>query len=191
MYKIQGDLDSKEIIIAIPALGERKEMFFPLVEKMREYKWFLFDLPGSNKIVLEDYSIDSFCDYIQSILKLHNIDKAIFLGNSLGAWVIQDFANKFPLYIQSLILLDGGHYFLGEREKYKEVELLSSVKDFQDIKDAIRELTISMPNLKVEAYTNFERYFQDNYILQDDGYSHHFNDVAYNVLAKDLLSIDY
>ena len=49
MYAFYGNTDSKEIIVAIPALGERKEMFHPLANQMKEYNWLVFDLPGSNK----------------------------------------------------------------------------------------------------------------------------------------------
>lgn len=192
MYAFYGNTDSKETIVAIPALGERKEMFQPLANQLKEYNWLVFDLPGSNKQKLDDYSIPSFCQYIQQTLELLNIRKAHFLGNSLGAWVIQAFTSIYPEYVRSLALLDGGHYFLGERnEPYEDVELPSSIENFEDIKEAIKELTYSMPNLENQAYINFETYFLNNYIKQGDFYAHHCNEVAYNSLSKEISSINY
>lgn len=192
MYAFCGNTNSKEIIIAIPALGERKEMFQPLANEMNKYKWLVFDLPGSNKQPLNDYSIPSFCEYIKQTLELLNIHKAHFLGNSLGAWVIQAFTSKYPEYVRSLALLDGGHYFLGERnESHENVELPSTIENFEDIKEAIKELTYSMPDLENQAYTNFETYFLNNYIKQGDFYAHHCSEVAYNFLSEEISSINY
>lgn len=192
MYAFYGNTDSKEVIVAIPALGERKEMFQPLANQMKEYSWLVFDLPGSNKQQLNDYSIPNFCEYIKQTLELLNIHKAHFLGNSLGAWVIQAFTSNYPEYVSSLALLDGGHYFLGERnESYEDVELSSAIENFEDIKEAVKELTYSMPNLNNQDYTNFENYFLNNYIKQGNFYTHHCNELAYNFLSKEIISIDY
>lgn len=192
MYAFYGNTDSKEIIVAIPALGERKEIFQPLAAQMNAYNWLVFDLPGSNKQQLKDYSIPSFCEYIRQTLEVLNIHKAHFLGHSLGAWVVQSFTSNYPKYVRSLALLDGGHYFLGERnEPHEDVELPSEIENFEDIKDAIKELTYSMPNLENQAYTIFETYFFNNYIKQGNLYAHHFNEIAYNALSKEIISIDY
>lgn len=192
MYAFYGNTGSKEVIVAIPALGERKEMFQVLANQMKEYNWLVFDLPGSNKQQLNDYSISCFCEYIKQILEALNIHKAHFVGNSLGAWVIQAFTSSYPQYVSSLALLDGGHYFLGERnEQYEDVELPSAIENFEDIEEAIKELTYSMPNLENQAYTNFETYFLNNYIKQENFYAHHCNEVAYNFLSKEIISIDY
>ena len=192
MYALYGNKESKDIIIAIPALGERKEMFQPLATHMKEYRWLVFDLPGSNKQQLNDYSIPSFCEYIKQTLEALHIQKAHFMGNSLGAWVIQAFTASYPQYVRSLALLDGGHYFLSDRnEVHEDVELPSTIENFEDIKEAVKELTYSMPNLDDQAYIRFESYFLNNYIKQGDFYAHHCNEVAYNSLSKEISSINY
>lgn len=192
MYEIFVNNKSEDVIIAVPALGERKEMFKPLADKMESYMWLVFDLPGSNKEESNDYSISTFCNYIEKIIKINNVEKAHFIGSSLGAWIIQAFANKYPEYVKSLVLLDGGHYFLGDRgDKFEEVELLSSVEDFEEIRVAIQELTFSMPNLESESYQYFEQYFLDNYIKQGDFYTHHYNNVAYNHLSREISFVDF
>jgi hypothetical protein len=42
MYEIYGDKTAKQTIIAIPALGERKEMFIPLAIKIPNFQIFIF-----------------------------------------------------------------------------------------------------------------------------------------------------
>lgn len=192
MYAIYGSAESIDVIIAIPALGERKEMFQPLADQMNNYKWIVFDLPGSNKQVLETYSIKSLCNEIKLTLDSLHIKRAHFIGSSLGAWAIQAYTALYPEHVRSLTLLDGGHYFLGERyEIHEDVELPSAIENFEDIRLAVKDLTYSMPNLEEQAYTNFENYFLNNYIKQENGYAHHCNEKAYNTLSEEITSVDY
>lgn len=192
MFESYGREDAEEVIIAIPALGERKEMFLPLANKMDTYHWLVFDLPGSNQQQLDDYSIPTFCTYIKQTIDRLQITNVHFLGSSIGAWIIQAFTAKYPEYVRSLALLDGGHYFLGDRnEPYEDVELAAGIECFEDIEEAIKQLTYSMPNLEEQAYSNFENYFLNNYTKQGEFYAHHCNEVAYNSLSKESSSINY
>ena len=79
MYLIYGAESSKHTIVAIPALGERKEMYEPLAKLMPNYKWIVFDLPGSHQQIVEDASILSFCEYMITTLQELNVMKAHFL----------------------------------------------------------------------------------------------------------------
>lgn len=192
MYSIYGNPNGQTIFVAIPALGERKEMFYPLASTLSEYKWIAFDLPGSNKQKLEDYSFKSFCTYIFETLNSLNINKAHFIGNSIGAWMIQAFTTMYPEKVASLTLLDGGHYFLGEREdNFEYTELASGIEHLSDIKEAVHQLVHSFPNLEEENYTHFEQYMVNNYIQLDDGYAHHCDEIAYNALSKEVTTHNY
>lgn len=192
MWTIYGNKTSTTTIVAIPALGERKEMFIPLANDMNDVKWIVFDLPGSQKQQLTDYSIPTFCQLIYEVLVEQQINQAHFIGSSLGAWAIQVFAELFPQKVQSLTLLDGGHYFLGERgEAHEDVELAANIESFDDIAAAIHELTYSMPNIEKAAYEHFEQYFLGNYILHNDLYAHHCDEIAYNALSKELSTKNY
>jgi hypothetical protein len=94
--------------------------------------------------------------------------------------------------VQSLTLLDGGFYFLGERQEvHEDVELPTEIENFEEIKVAVHELTYSIPNLTKESYENFERYFLNNYIKIGSFYRHHCNEIAYNALAKELVTTNY
>lgn len=192
MYTFYGNKSSQNVIIAIPALGERKEMFAPLANQLDEYKWLVFDSPGSHQQNRKDYSIPAFCTYIQETLEALQISRAHFVGSSLGAWIIQAFTKRYPQYVHSLALLDGGHYFLGERGEVHEDAVISSpIEDFKDIEAAIHELTYSMPQLEQDGYDQFKAYFLHNYPKQGDSYRHHCNETAYNALAKELITVNH
>lgn len=192
MVLVLGNLMSKEVVVAIPALGERKEMFIPLAQSLKQYKWLILDLPGTNQEELNDYSIALFCQKIERVLAEHTIEQAHFIGSSIGAWIIQAYAAYKPSAIRSLALLDGGHYFLGEQSStYEEVVLPSMIKDFEDIEVAVQELTDSMPDLEEFCYENFEQYFLGNYIEVDGYYKHHCQNVAYNQLSKEVEEKNY
>lgn len=167
-------------------------MFAPLANEMKHYKWIVFDLPGSNQAHAEDYSIPNFCAYIKETLDELSIKKAHFVGNSIGAWIIQAFTASKPQYVRSLSLLDGGHYFLGERnEAHEDVALPRGIVKIEDIQKAVNELTYAMPQLLKQAYEQFESYMLANYIELPDGYAHHFHNEAYNALAKEIETVDY
>ena len=191
MYTIYGSETSEHTIVAIPALGERKEMYESLAKLMPDYKWIVFDLPGSQQQLVADASISTFCAYIKTTLSEQNIEKAHFIGNSLGAWIIQAFAAKYKDFILTLTLLDGGHYFLGEIQEHQDETLLHGVENWEDIKIAVHDFVTSIPNLQAYGYEQFEAYMQNNYVKLPDGYAHHFNEKHYNELSKELVTNNY
>lgn len=71
------------------------------------------------------------------------------------------------------------------------MELPSAIENFDDIRNAVKELTYSMPNLESQAYINFENYFLNNYMKQGDFYAHHCCEAAYNSLSKEISSTNY
>ena len=191
MYAILGNETSEHTIVAIPALGERKEMYEPLAKLMPYYKWIVFDLPGSQQQLVADASISTFCACIKTTLSEQNIEKAHFIGNSLGAWIIQAFAAKYKDFILTLTLLDGGHYFLGELQEHQDETLLRGVENWEDIKNAVHDFVTSIPNLQAYSYEQFENYMQNNYIKLTDGYAHHYHEQHYNELSKELVTNNY
>ena len=191
MYSIYGAESSKHTIVAIPALGERKEMYEQLAKLMPSYKWIVFDLPGSHQQIVEDASVLSFCEYMKTTLQELNVMKAHFIGNSLGAWIIQAFATKYEHFVATLTLLDGGHYFLGERHEHEDETLLRGIENWEDIKNAIHEFVVSIPHLQTYSYEQFESYMLGNYMKLPDGYAHHFNEFHYNELAKELTTNNF
>jgi pimeloyl-ACP methyl ester carboxylesterase len=190
-YKLYGDKDIDKTIIALPALGERKETYEFLSRYLKEYKIIAIDLPGHNLIEQEDYSISTFIIEIRSIMKELGISTAHFIGNSIGAWIIQAFYSEYPDCVESLTLLDGGYYFLGEREDFDEEIQLPIIDNLKDLEEAIRETTNSMEGLTEEVRDNFNSYLMGNFVLKDNVYKHHSNEEALNSLSKEISRTDF
>lgn len=190
-YKTYGAKDSNEIIIALPALGERKEMYEYLGRYLEGFKIIAIDLPGHNQINQVDNSITSFIYEIEGILKELEISSAHFIGNSIGGWIIQAFYSKFPSYVESLTLLDGGYYFLGERDDFDAEIQLPIIDSLEDLESAVNETVSHMDGLKEEEQSNFSSYMLNNFVLKEHLYIHHSNEEALNALSKEIAETDY
>jgi pimeloyl-ACP methyl ester carboxylesterase len=75
----------------------------------KEYKVIALDLIGHGKSTAakKNDGIDRTSDYINQLLDFEAIDKAHLVGISIGAVLIQDFANKFPDRVASLCCIGG------------------------------------------------------------------------------------
>lgn len=190
-FKVYGSKDSDKTIIALPALGERKEMFEFLSRYLKEYKMIAIDLPGHNQVEQVGYSIYSFVLEIENILKELKISSAHFIGNSIGGWIIQAFYSEFPSYVESLTLLDGGYYFLGERDEVEEDIQLPVIERLEDLENAVSETTDAMESLTKEERRNFQSYLLSNFVLKEGLYIHHSNEKALNTLSNEVTTKDY
>ncbi|MGE8033709.1 alpha/beta fold hydrolase [Lysinibacillus sp. NPDC093692] len=176
---------NEEVIIAIPALGERKEMFAALASALPEAYIVAIDLPGHNGRLDSDFSFQTFINTIKEIMEHLNITKAHFLGNSIGAWIIQKFYTNYPDSVQSLILLDGGYYFIGEYQLDDEAEIqLPIIERLEDLQEAITEEVSNMINLSAENKEYLYNYFFHNFVEKNNIFYHHSNVKALNDLSK-------
>ncbi len=190
-FKVYGETDTDEVIIAIPALGERKEMFEFLSRYLLNSKVVAIDLPGHNNVQQGEYSINSFLIEIEVIMKELKISSAHFIGNSIGAWIIQAFYLKYPLHVKSLTLLDGGFYFIDSNEINEEEVTLPVVERLEDIENAIKETVESMNDLECEDRIHFTSYLKENFVIDKGLYVHHSDEKAINLLSKEVDIKDY
>lgn len=193
LYEIYGNLESEQVIVALPALGERKEMYKELANQLKEYKMIAFDLPGHNQAVQDDYSIATYIEFIKKTLDELEVSSAHFIGNSIGGWIIQEMYSVYPEKVSSLLLLDGGFYFLGDREDMDSDEeiQLPIVEKFEDLQAAINEMVYEMEGLSVNTYSNLNSYMLGNFVLKNDVYMHHSNEEALNSLNQEILHHNY
>lgn len=74
-----------------------------------KYQVLLVDLPGfglTGPSKTGEYTMESYCTFVHTILQKKNISKAILGGNSLGGAVAWNYALLFPEEVQALILVD-------------------------------------------------------------------------------------
>lgn len=185
IYEIYGVRKSDVTILAIPALGERKEFYLPLAKQLKDYRWIVCELPGHNGYQTKDISINCYLDNLKELLDTLEAEKVHLVGTSIGATIIQAFYQKYSDVVHSLFLLDGGYYFLGERQGTEEKMTLQKIENFEEIKEAVHEFIYSIEGLKQQ------RYFLENYIKAAGYYRHHCDIDSYNALSREVDSIDY
>ncbi|MGE7689053.1 alpha/beta fold hydrolase [Lysinibacillus sp. NPDC097214] len=183
---------NKEVIIAIPALGERKEMYAALASTLPEADIVAIDLPGHNGQLDSDFSFQSYNKAIKEIMEYLKITKAHFLGNSIGAWIIQNFYTNYPDSVKSLILLDGGYYFIGEYQPDDKAEIQLPIIDrLEDLQEAINEEVSNMVNVSTENQEYLYNYFLRNFVEKNNIFYHHSNVKALNDLSKAIEKNNY
>ncbi|UNT54306.1 alpha/beta hydrolase [Lysinibacillus capsici] len=189
-YEIFGDIKSDCIILALPPLGERKEFYIPLATNLNRFKWILCDLPGHNNNT--NYtSINEYVDALERLIVQLGINKIHLVGSSIGAIIIQLFYRKYKKNVKSLFLLDGGYYFLGDRNLAVEKMKLEKIRDYNDIIEAVHKFTYSIDELRNNNYKQFEDYFIQNYIKVNDYYKHHCDVQTYNMLSEEVIKTNY
>ncbi|TWT07705.1 alpha/beta hydrolase [Planococcus sp. CPCC 101016] len=179
------------VIVAIPALGERKEIFEALAINLHEFRLIAIDLPGHGQYSSEDLSIANYLTEINKLLNQLSISTAHFVGNSIGAWIIQAYSHLFPKSVLSLSLMDGGYYFPGDYKESEEEIELPIVEQIEDLHAAIKEQVNSMDKLSFSNKKRIENYFLQNFLLKDGVYMHHSSELAVNSLSKAIVETNY
>ena len=185
-YEIYGDVESKVTILSIPALGERKEFYLPLAKQLSSFRWIVCELPGHNGYDTKGISINSYIHNLKNLLDSLDVINVHLVGTSIGATIIQAFYQQYTEVVQSLFLLDGGYYFLGERQGLQEEMTVQKIDNFEDIKEVVHKFTYSIEGLQPQNYEQFEHYFLGNYIMDTGYYRHHCDSDSYNALSKEV-----
>lgn len=186
-FTIYNEQELENILIALPALGERKEVYKKLAERLPDFKIISFDLPGHNGYMPKDFTIRNFTSNLHKQLKELDIKKAHFMGNSIGAWIIQHYYKMYPSDVISLWLLDGGHFF--EEKLETEMIVLPVTERLEDITETVETLANELSDPTDASF--FKNYFNRNFIFQDNLYKHHANENIVNALAKELDTNNY
>lgn len=105
-YWINDDSKEKSAIIFIhPAFGNHT-CFDKQLDYFKDYKIITIDLIGHGKSIGKG-SIEGTSLYIKQIMEAEKVSKINLVGISIGAVLIQDFANKYPNMVLSLTCIGG------------------------------------------------------------------------------------
>jgi len=108
------DMGSGPVVVLLHGLGSRKEDWLPVLEPMaQKFRLLVPDQIGfgrSDKPLL-DYSIQTYVDFLNEFLRQLKVEKASFVGESLGGWIaglyvaeIGGGAHLIP--VEKLVLVD-------------------------------------------------------------------------------------
>ncbi|ALX47729.1 alpha/beta hydrolase [Lentibacillus amyloliquefaciens] len=101
-----------EKLIFLPAAGFSGNEGLNVARYLQDdFETHMVDLPGLGQGMGIQGRITSLkmANWLKEYLDQKNIDKASFIGHSLGGGVLLAFANHYPEKIKSLVLLDQGH----------------------------------------------------------------------------------
>jgi pimeloyl-ACP methyl ester carboxylesterase len=106
-YKIYGD-ENKFPLICVHGFGSKKETWIAQVgELSKKFKVIIFDLRSAGKSdrPKEPYGMDVLADDIAGLMDFLKIEKAHFMGFSLGGMIAQHFVLTYPERVEKLILI--------------------------------------------------------------------------------------
>jgi 3-oxoadipate enol-lactonase len=100
------DDDEGEPVVCVHGLGGSSNTFTPLLPALARHRTIRIDLPGSGRSQSAEgaLSIARFVDSVQSVCARLNINRAHFVGHSLGTIVCQHLAVAAPKLVRSLAL---------------------------------------------------------------------------------------
>lgn len=115
-------------ILMLHGLGDDADTWRHLVEPLSAYARLVVpDLPGFGRSEKPDidYTIPFLCDTAIELLDTLDIEKAIVIGNSLGAIIAQKMALDHPDRIASLVLVDGMLFASDQRLSPHNLQMLT------------------------------------------------------------------
>jgi alpha/beta hydrolase len=104
-YWINNEEKQNAIIFIHPAFTNHT-CFDSQLEYFKDFKIILLDLIGHGKSIGKG-KLEDTAEYIKQIMEVEKIIKINLVGISIGAIIVQDFANKYPELVLSLICVGG------------------------------------------------------------------------------------
>jgi pimeloyl-ACP methyl ester carboxylesterase len=108
--KIYGQ-ENSEWMILVHGAGGSTRMWHPQIKELKKhFKLFVYDLRGHgltgqmNEHDLDEYTEELIVEDLHQLMDENHIDKAHFLGISLGTGIIQHFCMRYPKRMISMIL---------------------------------------------------------------------------------------
>ena len=108
------DVGSGPVVVLVHGLGSKKEDWLPVIAPLsQKYRLLVPDQIGfgrSDKPLI-DYSIQTYVDFLNELLRQLNVERASLVGESLGGWICGLYAAEFSLGahmipVEKLVLVD-------------------------------------------------------------------------------------
>lgn len=155
-YKILGEKNKRTIVMLEPFSSSMNSWDDSLVMNLlQNFRLIFIDYPGigqSKFISNNNPDISELATAVKNVLKNEKIKSANILGYSLGGFVAQQFAIKYPDMVDSLILIstDAGGSDAIKPQSYVIDALFNPLPDLE--KQGERVMKVLFPANKVDNY---------------------------------------
>ncbi|MFV0318093.1 MAG: alpha/beta fold hydrolase [Microthrixaceae bacterium] len=95
-------------VVMLHGTGAHWETFAPTLPALSaDFRCIAFDMLGNGFTDKpdRDYDIASYIDHVRAVMRELGVDRAHFVGMSLGAWVSATIASRYPELVERLILM--------------------------------------------------------------------------------------
>jgi len=149
-YRVLGQ---GQPVMLVHGFSEDGTVWDELAASLQEdYRLIIPDLPGSGRSTgnIEGAGMETFAEYLLSILNKENITSCIMIGHSMGGYITLAFAEKYPEKLEGFGLFHSTAYADSEEKK----EARKKNMDFIRKHGSEKFLRQSVPNLFSEAFRN-------------------------------------
>ncbi|HET7530747.1 MAG TPA: alpha/beta fold hydrolase [Mycobacteriales bacterium] len=98
------------IVLVHGIAGDASE-WSPVIQRLADtFDVVAPDLPGhgASGRLRGDHSIGAFACWLRDLLEAIDVERATFVGHSLGGGVVMQFAYQFPQYVERMVLVSSG-----------------------------------------------------------------------------------
>ena len=103
--------ERRPCIVLVHGIAGDSSEWAPVIEKLAErYDVIAPELAGhgDSTRLRGDHSIGAFASWLRDVLEALEIERATFVGHSLGGGVVMQFAYQFPEYVERMVLVSSG-----------------------------------------------------------------------------------
>jgi pimeloyl-ACP methyl ester carboxylesterase len=110
-YRRAGEGSGRPCIVLVHGIAGDSSEWAPVFDLLaKEYDVLAPDLAGHGQStrLKGDHSIGAFASWLRDLIEGLGIERATFVGHSLGGGVVMQFAYQFPEYVERMVLVSSG-----------------------------------------------------------------------------------
>jgi pimeloyl-ACP methyl ester carboxylesterase len=106
-----GGAGPRPTIVLVHGIAGDSSEWAPVLDRLaQDYDVIAPDLAGHGESarLRGDHSIGAFATWLRDVLEALEVERATFVGHSLGGGVVMQFAYQFPDYVERMVLVSSG-----------------------------------------------------------------------------------
>lgn len=110
-FRRAGDGSGRPCIVLVHGIAGDGSEWEPIIDRLAtQYDVIAPDLAGHGEStrLRGDHSIGAFATWLRDLLEALEVERATFVGHSLGGGVVMQFAYQFPDYVERMVLVSSG-----------------------------------------------------------------------------------